>query len=127
MLLSSLKVLARIFFLAKGIVHPRTCVDRPQQNGIVETKHRHILEIARALRFQAVLPLHFWGDYVITATYLINRLLTPILRHLTPDEVLLQKPPPYQYRKLFGYFVVAVNPSRIKDKLQPRRVPCPFL
>ena len=39
------------FFLAQGIIHQRSCVDRPQQNGIVERKHRHILEIARSLRF----------------------------------------------------------------------------
>jgi len=49
------------FFADKGIVHQRSCVDRPQQNGIVERKHRHIWEIARALRFQEALPIHFLG------------------------------------------------------------------
>ena len=55
----------------------------------------------------------------MTATYLINRLPTPVLRHLTPYEVLLQHPPSYKHLKVFGYFAVAVNPSRVKDKLQP--------
>ena len=46
-------------FHEKGILHQASCVDRPQQNGIVERKHRNILEMARSLRFQVGMPLHF--------------------------------------------------------------------
>lgn len=41
----------RDYFASKGILHQTSCVDKPQQNGRVERKHRHLLEIARALRF----------------------------------------------------------------------------
>ena len=34
------------FFLKKGIQCQRTCVYTPQQNGVVERKHRHILNTA---------------------------------------------------------------------------------
>ncbi|GJZ57013.1 retrovirus-related pol polyprotein from transposon TNT 1-94 [Tanacetum coccineum] len=47
------------FLTKQGIKHQTTWVDRPQQNGRVERKHRHILEVARALRFQSSLPLRF--------------------------------------------------------------------
>jgi len=39
------------FFSQKSIECQRTCVYTPQQNGIVECKHRHVLNIARALIF----------------------------------------------------------------------------
>lgn len=42
-----------------GIIHQTTCVHTPQQNDISEQKHIHLLEIARALRFQADMSLKF--------------------------------------------------------------------
>lgn len=42
-----------------GIVHQRSCVNRPQQNAREERKHRHILEVARALRFQSGLSVSY--------------------------------------------------------------------
>ena len=62
-----------------GISQQLSCVATPAQNGRVERKHRQLLSIARALRFQSGLPIRFWGECILTATFLINRLPTPVI------------------------------------------------
>lgn len=58
------------FYREHGIVLETSCPRTPQQNGVVKRKHRHLLEIARALRFEANLPTTFWGGGVYPYGYL---------------------------------------------------------
>jgi len=67
------------YFLENGIIFQTYCTGIPQQNGRVKRKHQHILDVARALRFQGCLPFEFWRECVLTTGYLINRTLSSIL------------------------------------------------
>lgn len=72
------------FLTEKGILHQSTCRTTPQQNGIAERKNRHLLEVSRALCFSMHVPKYLWGEAVLTASYLINRLPTRVLNYTTP-------------------------------------------
>lgn len=49
------------FYQNKGIVHETSCIDTPQQNGAVERKHGHLLNVATSLAFPSQLPHSFMG------------------------------------------------------------------
>ena len=95
-------------------------MDRPQQNGRVERKHRHVLEIARALRFQAGLPLSFWGDCVMTVAYIINGLPSLVLGNKEPYEILFNEVPLYNNLRLFSCLHLQAIPPKMEINFSQR-------
>lgn len=114
----------RPYFHDHGIIHETSCAGTPQQNGRVERKHRHILNVARALRFQAHFPIQFWGECALAACHLINRTPTVILGGKTPNELLYGKPPSLEHLRVIGCLSYVHNQNHKGDKFAPRSRKC---
>ena len=89
-------------FSSKGIIHHTSCVYTPQQNGRVERKHQHILNVARALMFQSQLPKQYWSYAIKHSIYLINRVPSPFIKKQTPYKLLHKNKPDFSMLKVFG-------------------------
>ncbi|GKB85257.1 putative RNA-directed DNA polymerase [Tanacetum coccineum] len=85
-----------------GIIHQTSCAYTPQQNGIAERKHRHLLNVARSLMFQGGIPLYMWPECVLTAVYLINRLPSSVLSGVSPYFIVYGKNPSLSHIRSFG-------------------------
>ncbi|KAK2416966.1 putative mitochondrial protein [Trifolium repens] len=115
------------FYSSKGIIHQTSCVETPQQNGRVERKHQQILNIARALLFQAKLPKYFWSYAVLHAIFLINRVPSPILQNKCPYELLNGELPDLSNLKVFGSLAYATTLQANRTKLSDRSRKCIYL
>ncbi|KAL9420128.1 hypothetical protein AB3S75_037830 [Citrus x aurantiifolia] len=120
------------FFLEKGIVHHSSCNDTPQQNGIAERKNKHLLEVARSLMFTTKVPKYLWGEAILTATYLINRMPSRVLNFQPPLTVFKKFFPMTRLTsdlplKVFGCVAFVHIHNHNRDKLDPRAVKCVFL
>ena len=117
----------KAIYSKRGIIHQTSCSDTPQQNGVVERKHRHLLEIARALSFHSNIPGQFWGDCVVCAAYLINRMPLSSIQNVAPYEKLFNQPPSLEHLKTFGCLVYFSTSNIHRTKFDPRASPGIFL
>jgi hypothetical protein len=115
------------FYAFYGIIHHKSCVETPQQNGRVERKHQHLLNVGRALLFQSKLPKAFWSYAVLYATFLINRVPSPLLHHKSPYQLLHESIPDTSVFKVFGSLCYASTLLSHRTKLDSRARKSVFL
>ena len=63
------------FTKANGIIHERTMVYTPEQNGIAERMNRTLLDLVRSTINSCNLPNASWAELTCTAAYLRNRMV----------------------------------------------------
>ena len=103
-----------------------------QQNGVAERKNYHLLEVVRSLMLTSSTPNRYWGEAVLTASYLINRLPSKVLNYQTslnhlvsfyPHVHIINSLPP----KVFGCIVYIYQNTPRHHKLDPKALKCIFV
>nr|GEV66220.1 hypothetical protein [Tanacetum cinerariifolium] len=84
---------------------PRTL----KQNGIAERKNRTLIEAARTMLADSLLPIPFWAEAVNTACYVQNRMLVTKPHNKTPYELLHDRTPSIGFMRPFGCPVTILN------------------
>nr|KYP63600.1 Retrovirus-related Pol polyprotein from transposon TNT 1-94 [Cajanus cajan] len=116
------------FLSSQGVLHQSTCPHTPQQNGIAERKNRHLVETVRTLMLNTNVPVHHWGDAILTSCFLINRMPSSSLENKTPYSIIYPKEPLFHVSpRVFGCTCFVHNVSPGLDKLSARAIKCVFL
>lgn len=73
------------------------------------------------------LPHEFWDEAVYTATYLVNRMPTPILNYKSLYQLVFHREPDYQFLRNFGYECYPYLRHYLTTKLDSRSEWCVFI
>ncbi|GJR53340.1 putative ribonuclease H-like domain-containing protein [Tanacetum coccineum] len=92
--------------------HRRT----PQQNGVAERMNRTLIEAARTMLADSLLPTTFWAEAVNTACYIFNRVRVTKPQNKTPYELLFGHKPMISYIRPFGCHVTILDTLSVLGK-----------
>jgi hypothetical protein len=84
-----------------GLIHQRSTPYTPQQNGLAERKNRTLVEMLNAMIVSAKLPFNLWGEALLTACHVYNRVLSKKIQS-SPYELWNGRKPNLNYLKVWG-------------------------
>jgi transposase InsO family protein len=109
-------------FLEEGIKHEFSSPYTPQQNGVVESKNRTLLDMARTIIDEYKTPDRFWAEAINTACYSINRLYLHRIIKKTSYVLLTGKKSNVYYFRIFGSKCFILIKRGRNSKFAPKAV-----
>ena len=97
------------FYQEHGIIHQTSTPYTPQQNGIAERKNRTLKEMMNAMLISSGLPQNLWGETLLSANYILNKLPHKKLDK-TPYSLWKGRSPSYKYLKVWGCLAKVMVP-----------------
>lgn len=99
---------------------------------LLREKNRHLLNVTHALIFETHVSSDFWGEWIMTATHLINQTSSRILAQKSPLEKLSMLYPHLPSLlslplKVFGCVAYVHVHKNHQTKVDPRAVICIFI
>lgn len=108
-------------------IHQTSFTDTHEQNGVVERKHRHIIETARSLILFASIPSEFWKKVILTTVNLINTFISSHNSSLSHFEKLYKYVLDYSSFRVFSCTCFVLRRHVECSKVSSRYTICVFL
>jgi hypothetical protein len=115
------------YLSSQGIQHQTMCSYTPEQNGVAERKNKHLLEVTRSMMISMNVPLYLWGQTVLIAAYLINKIPSRVLDWKSSMKMLEGKNENIFPLKTFGCVRFVQDNRPNVRKLNSRAVKCIFV
>ncbi|GJQ92272.1 putative ribonuclease H-like domain-containing protein [Tanacetum coccineum] len=100
----------------RGIKQEYSNARTPQQNGVAERMNMTLIEAARTMLADSLLPTTFWAEAVSTACYIFNRVRVTKPQNKTPYELLFGHKPIISYIRPFGCHVTILDTLSVLGK-----------
>ena len=111
---------------SEGIIHEVSAPYTPQQNGVAERKNRTLKEMMNAMLLSSGLPDNLWGEAVLSANYVQNRVTHKKLGK-TPYEIWKGYAPNLSYLKVWGCLAKVGYPSFKRSTVGSRTYDAVFI
>ncbi|GJZ00606.1 putative ribonuclease H-like domain-containing protein, partial [Tanacetum coccineum] len=100
----------------KGIKQEYSNARTPRQNGVAERMNKTLIEAARTMLADSLLPTTFWEEAISTACYIFNKVRVTKLQNKTPYELLFGHKPIVSYIRPFGCHVTILDTLSVLGK-----------
>ncbi|GKA93278.1 ribonuclease H-like domain-containing protein [Tanacetum coccineum] len=80
-----------------------------QQNRVAKIKNKTLIETARTMLVDSLLPTVFWAKALNTACYVLSRVLVTMPHNKTPYELIIGRPLSISFMRPFGCPVTILN------------------
>ncbi|GKD60415.1 retrovirus-related pol polyprotein from transposon TNT 1-94, partial [Tanacetum coccineum] len=105
------------FYENVGISHQTSVARTPQQNDVVKSQNRTLVEADRTMLIFSKAPLFLWAEAINTTCYTQNRSLIRLRYNKTPYELMHDKKPDLSFLHVFGSLCYPTNDSEDLGKL----------
>lgn len=106
-------------FYSSSISFHKSFSEIPQQNGVAQQKHTHIIEMVSTFLLGATLPSNFWVEVTYHVFYTIKRLSSPNFQGFSHFQILFHRPPGNNFLRIIGCECFPNMSSRVSNKLLP--------
>lgn len=108
------------------MIHQTSAPYTPQQNGLAERKNRTLVDMVNAMLLSAKLPFNLWGEALLTACHIHNRIPSRKTK-VSPYELWKGRKPNLNYLRVWGCLAFYRVPDPKRTKLGFRALKSVFV